>query len=754
MELIISNVWVICVLALAAGFFAFFFGHKMPLQGASVTIGAMAICFGLSAMILFEIYLHPESCFDKSFVWFSAAGTEIVAGFIVDPLTAFMLVVVTLVSLLVQIYSLGYMHGDKGFTRYFAYVSVFSFAMLLVIVTNNLLILYIGWELVGLCSYLLIGFWYEKQSASDAGKKAFITTKVGDVGFFLGLLMLWAKTHTFHFATLYDSVRTGLDAGTISPSYLAVALILFFGGAVGKSAQFPLHVWLPDAMEGPTPVSALIHSATMVAAGVYLVGRAFPLFMLSKVAILFVAYTGAITAIFAATMALVMNDIKKVLAYSTISQLGFMMLGLGVGGYVSGLFHLVTHAFFKPLLFLGSGSVIHAMHTQDIRNMGGLMKTMRITAITFLLGSISIAGIPPFAGFFSKDAILANVFELVYVEPVHILLLVMPVIAAFMTAFYMFRLFFMTFMGETRDSNAHPHESPLEMTVPLMILALLAVVAGLFANGFDGSLKTPTWTKARNEQNQEVKKLVLFSNAELLALEASEENGENGEKRDEKLGNKHGESPQEKIEGTHGEKKEGKNSGESVGGAGGVRSAEPLFRPELHTFNVPQIPEHERHAIHIGMMFGSVGIALMGILLAYLMYWPPKPFFSPKLITDNFIGAFIHKVLINKYYFDEIYFFVFVGGAKWLGTLLFWFDAIIVDGFVNACGLASWMLSEFQNLIDKYVVDGLVNAVGNFTGYVGRGFSFVQNGFVQSYLMIVASCLLGTLLVMFHYSLF
>jgi len=396
-------------------------------------------------------------------------------GLIMDSLTAVMLLVVIIVSLMVQIYSQGYMHGDPGYHRYFAWMSIFTFSMLGLVLADNLVFMFVFWELVGLCSYLLIGFWFHKPAAANAAKKAFIVTRLGDFGFLAGILILFFNTGTFDIAELHSLAIAGVLAG----SALTWAAIGIFAGAVGKSAQFPLHVWLPDAMEGPTPVSALIHAATMVAAGVFLVGRMFPLFENSAEAMNTVAIIGGFTAIFAATMGLVMYDIKRVLAYSTISQLGYMMLGLGTGGVAVGIFHLFTHAYFKALLFMGSGSVNHATGTFDMRLMGGLRKYMPWTYATFVIGSLSLAGIWPLAGFWSKDEILISALAS---QPI---LFWMAMITVFLTAFYMFRAIFMTFGGEYRGGAAdehgdhsHPHESPPVMVVPLVILAVLAVIAG------------------------------------------------------------------------------------------------------------------------------------------------------------------------------------------------------------------------------------------------------------------------------------
>ncbi len=395
-------------------------------------------------------------------------------GIYIDPLTAIMLLVVTIVAALVQIYSLGYMHGDPRFARYFAYLSLFTFSMLGLVLAGTYVLMFVFWELVGLTSYLLIGFWFEKKSASDAGKKAFVTTKIGDLGFLLGLVILIFAVGTASLPELDYMIANGQIASNMLP-LVVIAGILMFCGAVGKSAQFPLHVWLPDAMEGPTPVSALIHAATMVAAGVYLTARLMGIIMISETMMLVVASVGAFTAFLAASIGLVQNDIKRVLAYSTVSQLGYMIMALGLAGFTAGTFHLMTHACFKALLFLGAGSVIHAVHTNDIQFMGGLHKKLKITSITFLIASLSISGIFPLAGFWSKDEIFATALA-----GGHYIFLLVGILVAGMTAFYMFRLYFMTFTGKPRDQHAydHAHESPKNMTIPLMILAVLSICAG------------------------------------------------------------------------------------------------------------------------------------------------------------------------------------------------------------------------------------------------------------------------------------
>ncbi|MCP4569654.1 MAG: NADH-quinone oxidoreductase subunit L [FCB group bacterium] len=459
-----------------------FFSQQKEKFSAGLSIATMGIAWVMSITILIQMLgYHGEHAFrlEQAFDIVNFEGFRLELGVLLDPLTAIMLIVVTTVSLMVHIYSLGYMHGDPRFSRFFSYLSLFTFAMLGLVLANNFFMIFIFWELVGLTSYLLIGFWYEKKSASDAGKKAFITTKVGDLGFLLGLMMMGMYLQTFNYAEVFDKVV----AGQVSGGLLTALALLVFCGAVGKSAQFPLHVWLPDAMEGPTPVSALIHAATMVAAGVYLVARTLTIFIpdwhaftengaLTDAAMT-VAYVGLFTSFFAASIALVQNDIKRVLAFSTLSQLGYMIMALGLGGFTAGTFHLMTHAFFKALLFLGAGSVIHAVHTNDIQEMGGLWGKMKTTSLTFVIASLSIAGIFPLSGFWSKDEILASALN-------HPLFLIVGLLVAFMTAFYMFRLCFLTFAGEPRDQEKfdHAHESPRTMTWPLIFLAVLSVFAG------------------------------------------------------------------------------------------------------------------------------------------------------------------------------------------------------------------------------------------------------------------------------------
>ncbi len=417
------------------------------------------------------------------YTWVLSDGLRVPVGFLIDPLTAVMLIVVTTVSSLVHIYSIGYMHGDKGYYRFFSYLSLFTFSMLMLVMSNNFLQLYFGWEAVGLCSYFLIGFWYEKKSASDAGKKAFIVNRFGDFGFGLGVIMIFLTFGTLYYQPVFEGMggiaERSINVLGYDVNLVTLIALLLFCGAVGKSAQMPLHVWLPDAMEGPTPVSALIHAATMVTAGVFMVARCNAIFSLSHTAMNVVAITGGVTALFAATIALVQNDIKRIVAYSTVSQLGYMFLATGVGAYAAGIFHLYTHAFFKALLFLGAGSVMHAMAGElNIQKMGGLRKYMPWTYWTFLLASLSIAGVPGLAGFFSKDEILWRAYS---GGPTGRFIWVLATGTAILTAFYSFRVVFLAFHGKfrgTHEQEHHLHESPKAMTIPLALLAIGAVAAG------------------------------------------------------------------------------------------------------------------------------------------------------------------------------------------------------------------------------------------------------------------------------------
>ncbi|MFD2446760.1 NADH-quinone oxidoreductase subunit L [Bacillus sp. CGMCC 1.16607] len=462
-----ENAWIIPLFPLLSFLFLLLFGKRLKESSAFVGMLLTLASLVYSLLVLFERF--SEDTYKAETVWLKIGDVSLTAGFEVNQLNALMLVIVSLVSFLVHTYSKGYMHGDERFPVFYAYLGLFTFAMLGLVLSPNLLQTYFFWELVGVGSFLLIGFYFYKDEARAAAKKAFIMTRIGDVGLLIGMILLFWQVGSFE----YDRIFAAVAAGEVTQGMITLTAILIFVGAVGKSGQFPLHTWLPDAMEGPTPVSALIHAATMVAAGVYLVAALFPLFTASETALTTIAIIGAVTAIFAASIGLVQTDIKRVLAYSTVSQLGYMMLALGSAGYVAGVFHLMTHAFFKALLFLAAGSVIHAVHTQNIEEMGGLWKKLRVTGPLFLIGTLAISGVPLFSGFFSKDEILIAAWE-----GGHPVLFILAVAAAFFTAFYMFRLFFMVFTGKPRSEMKNVHESPSVMTLPMMLLAVLAVVAG------------------------------------------------------------------------------------------------------------------------------------------------------------------------------------------------------------------------------------------------------------------------------------
>ena len=467
--------WIIPLLSAAAFPVVALLGRRLPGAGWWLSIGAAAAGLGLAIVALIDLVgqgippLQQGALFAVDFL--RVGDVVVQLSMMLDSLSVVMLIVVTSLAGLIQVYSIGYMRGEPRLHWYFAVMALFTAAMLGLVLASNLLILYVAWELVGLCSYLLIGFWWERPAAREAAKKAFVTTRIGDVGFLIGLLLLFINTGTWELTEIFDQ----LGAGAIDPAVVTASAVLIFLGAMGKSGQFPLHVWLPDAMEGPSPVSALIHAATMVAAGVYLVARMFPLFAASQTALLLVLVVGTVTAILAALLALVQTDIKRVLAYSTISQLGYMMFALGAGGVAAAILHLVAHAFFKALLFLAAGSVIHGTHeTQSLVRLGGLRRRMPITAATFGLAALSLAGIPFFSGFWSKDAVLN-----VALEGGHWITFAIGLLTAGLTAAYMGRVTLLTFFGRPRSAAAREaHESPAVMAVPLLIIALFAVLAG------------------------------------------------------------------------------------------------------------------------------------------------------------------------------------------------------------------------------------------------------------------------------------
>ncbi len=671
----------------------------------------------LSIIVAFSklVTFAGEGMIQTKFDWINLGTKTISIGIGVDNLTAVMLIVVTLISFLVHLFSMEYMAEDKRFPRFYAYLGIFTFSMLGIVIANNFLNMYIFWELVGLSSYLLIGFWYEKDSAANASKKAFITNRIGDLGFFAGIMIVFFTYGSFMFDDVFAGVASGLlpfDSGTM----LTAAGILLFCGAIGKSAQFPLHVWLPDAMEGPTPVSALIHAATMVAAGVYLTCRIFP--MLTADALIFVAYIGAITAFMAATIAITQNDFKKVLAYSTVSQLGYMIMAIGVGAYTNGFFHLVTHAWFKACLFLGSGSVIHAMHhaahhfhdhhtdPQDIRNMGGLRKTMPLTYITFLFVTIAISGVPFTSGFLSKDGILAGTLAFGSLSG-HWLIPIAGFGAAGMTAFYMFRLLIESFHGKAKTNIAsHTHENNKLITGPLVLLSVLTIWVFYSFNPIDAtsgwfqkSIKTPATSVPAALQFDFLMPLNAEGHNAAAHTEVATHNATNSHTELAK---------HEAAANTHG--------------------AEAKSAHGSHALNKF---EEEMHHMHYPAMIASLLIAGLGILLSFCFY--QFKVFSPDNMA-NMIKPF-YKISLNKWYFDEIYDKTVIGLTLGFAKLLSWFDGAVIDGIVNGVATVFRGIGWFVGKFDNIVIDGFVNLTAQTTGFFGAAFRKVQTGRIQAYLI-------------------
>jgi NADH-quinone oxidoreductase subunit L len=651
-----------------------FLGKRIPRQGDWLETGLISLALVTALVVMIQkLSVYPDATLVYNFTWADLQNVpgigplKIILGVSVDNLAAVMMAVVAVISTAVHYFSIGYMRGDVRYSRYFAFLGFFSFSMLLIVLAGDLLLLYVGWELVGISSYLLIGHWYEKKSASDAAIKAFVVNRIGDFGFFIGIAVLFGTFHTFGLKEIFEGIRSGtLPLG--SQGWLTAAGVLIFCGAIGKSAQFPLHVWLPDAMEGPTPVSALIHAATMVAAGVYLVARTYPL--MTADALMFIAYIGMITAFISATIAIVQNDIKKVLAYSTISQLGYMVMALGVGAYTAGFFHLVTHAMFKAGLFLGSGSVIHGMHhalhhandhhtdAQDIRNMGGLKQRMPITFWTFLIYTLAISGVPLTSGFLSKDEILAGTLAFGGLTG-HIVIPVIGFLVAGLTAFYMFRVVIMAFLGDHKDPARleHIHESPKVMTLPLVALAVLSL---FFVFSFNPFSAAAGWVHQAIEQPATV-----------------------------------------------------------------VPSA--MAATTAGTF------EEAMHHVHIPAILLSLFVAGLGILLAFTTYY------WKRINADAIAARFgpLHRFLLNKWGFDDLYNGVVVGGIHFLTRMLRWFDDTIVDGAVNGSGVATKATSYASGRFDAVVVDGLVNLTAYVSGVGGLLLRKLQTGKVQTYIVFV-----------------
>ena len=673
-----------------------------------VACATMALSLGLSIAAVWQLTrLAPEARDITSTLaaWIppiplqsshGVASLEIPWTLRLDPLSAMMILVVTGVGFLIHVYSVGYMAEERrgAFARYFSYLNLFCFFMLTLVLGANFLVLFVGWEGVGLCSYLLIGYWYTKKSASDAGMKAFIVNRIGDWGFLLGVFLIFFTFGTFDFRAVANAAGA-MPVETAQFGVLSLITLLLFVGACGKSAQIPLYVWLPDAMEGPTPVSALIHAATMVTAGVYMVGRNAVLFSHAPVSMEVVAVVGVLTALMAASIGLVQTDIKRVLAYSTVSQLGYMFLAMGVGAYAAGAFHLMTHAFFKALLFLCSGAVIHAMAgEQNMLRMGGLKKYLPVTFWTMLIGTLAIAGIPPLAGFFSKDEILFRTFLSSRI------IWTLAVLTALMTAFYMFRLMSLTFFGGYRgpawqaaggghgedgdaghgaadaaSSHGHgawhgPHEAPRTMTVPLVLLAVGAVFAGFVG----------------------VPKVLGGGNAIEAFLEPS-------------------------------------FAARVVTGAEAVAApAEAAAHGAAH-----EGAAHMSTMGEFGLMAFSVLVGIVGILVAYRFY-VRRPEIAARLAAR---WKTAHRVLTHKYYVDELYDATVVSGTLGGAEGLWAFDRTVVDGAVNGSGWITVLSSWISHLVDKYIVDGLVNLTGSLLHQSSFMFRRLQTGLIQNYALLM-----------------
>ncbi|HDS15428.1 MAG TPA: NADH-quinone oxidoreductase subunit L [Proteobacteria bacterium] len=648
-----------------------------------IACGMVALSFIVTCIIFLQLLglpaaerLHQVTCFS----WINCGVLQTYIAYQIDPLSMMMAMFVIGIGFLIHVYSIGYMSEDPGrYYRFFVYLNLFMFSMINLILADNYLLMFLGWEGVGLCSYLLIGFWFDVEANAIAGKKAFITNRVGDFAFLIGMFMLFTGlgehgVWSLQFTEVFSNVHF------LSKNTATAICLLFFIGCTAKSAQIPLYVWLPDAMAGPTPVSALIHAATMVTSGVYMVARSNVLFSMSPLAMAVIATVGALTALFAASIGLVQNDIKKVLAYSTVSQLGYMFLGLGVGAYSAGMFHVLTHAFFKALMFLGSGAVIHSMHhayhkvhshddAQDMRNMGGLKSKTPITYWTFLVGCLAIAGIPGFSGFFSKDEILWQAFS----SPQgHWLLWLFGACAAGMTAFYMFRLLFMTFFNDCRAGNAaeHIHESPATMTFPLCVLAVLAAVGGY--------LGVPHALGGGNHFHHFLEPIMGLGDGKVL--------------QDATVALAQG----------------GHAASHLADGAVGHLAA----AGHAHAHHPPLWVEYLLMAV-------SVAIAGFGIFLAYIMYILKRDI--PVALAGKF--PFIHRLLLNKWYVDELYDLVFISPLRGFSYFL-------------------W------RGIDVSVIDALVNGVARVVGWSSSVVRYIQSGYVQSY---AVSVVLGTVVLLAYY---
>ena len=737
-----------------------FFNKRLPRSGDFVGVGILGTTFALSFYIFWSVVVQaydPAFRIVWDFTWIDFGNVpgvgplEIRMGIVIDNLTAIMLAMVTLISFLVHLYSTGYMSGDPRYGRFFAFLGIFTFSMLGIVLSDNLFSIYIFWELVGLSSYLLIGFYFEKDSAADAQKKAFLANRVGDIGMWLGILILYSQFHTFSYHEIFRNLAAGKFG--MGEGWLTAAGILLFMGCVGKSAQFPLHVWLPDAMEGPTPVSALIHAATMVAAGVYFVARIFVL--LTADALHVIAFVGAITAFMAATIAITQHDIKRVLAYSTVSQLGYMVLGLGVGAYSAALFHLVTHAFFKACLFLGSGAIIHAMHhEQDMRWMGGLRKPMPWTFATFTLVTLALAGLPLTSGFMSKDAILAGAIGFANAEGggFYYLIPFLGFFSAMLTAFYMGRQIWLVFFGESRthlkpaDEHDHGHaahgshghghgddhhdeashgvhEVAWNMRAPLVILAALSVFAVYSPDPLDGAkgwfmkmVQTPETVVGSKEAPAKHEPSAAAPAAGHLLAEAVPAAA-------------HGSETDAQPEGVASEA-----HAETAGGAAHAEKGGHEFSDQRQAHIA-----HAAHAAHWPAIIISSVMVVLGISLAFVVY-------VFRIIDPDITAVAIRPLYLysfNKWYWDEIYDATFIKGSVAISKILSWFDANVVDGIVNGVGAMTRRVGFATGGFDKYVVDGAVNFTAFLVNTTGAVLRKLQTGKVQTYVVLLMLAVIG-----------
>ena len=683
-----------------------FFGHILKHNTWYVSIVGIGINLAIALNFFYRVFLNqPDDLIVSGrFNWLTTGDFSLDLGISIDNLGAITLLVVSLVSCLVHLYSSEYMKGDSRFSRYYAFLGLFTFSMNGIVLADSITMIYIFWELVGLSSYLIIGFWFEKNSAAMASKKAFLVNRVGDIGMFIGIMMIYyvGDTHSFNLSDIIEKVKTS----DIDSTYLTIAGILIFMGAVGKSAQLPLHIWLPDAMEGPTPASAMIHAATMVAAGVYMTLRIFPI--LTFDALTFIAFVGASTALFAAIIAITQNDIKKVLAYSTVSQLGYMVLAIGVGSYLAAFFHLVTHAMFKACLFLASGSVIHSMHhslhelddhdtdAQDMRNMGGIKNKMPITYYGMLIPTLAIAGVPFFSGFVSKDAILAGTLSHYFDHGgITILLPIAGFGAAAITAFYMFRLIFLTFHGEPKNEEIHKnlHESPSFMTIPLIILSALS-----FAVFFTGS-----FNPLSDGSHGWFAKGVGNGYNYVIEVDSHYEHHHTEEKY-----NSHDNHYSNESHSSYDEKDE-----------------------SPFTTHVA----HGTHAAHYTAMYLSLLVAGLGILLSFIVYYLRK-IDADKLY--KFFNIFrLYDLSKNKFYIDEIYSNIIYKPFMFWSSMCSKIDWDYYDQkFIDSIGYFTIFTSDKSGKVDYDWLDQkVVDGFGNFANYMSLKMKKLQAGVVQSYIL-------------------